>query len=350
MAPKPNPKPTSLPIPFLPFVMLLLTLRASSETPPSPSSSLSPSLSPYSRSLALQLVEHASCVYTDSEAELRAWTCRRCGGLTKGFRVTDVVVVEARVLQAYVGVSEALNSVVVAFRGTRQRSFVNWMADLYFLELNLSYPGVDNALVHWGFYASYHNTSLRDRVISAVQSARLENPNLGVAVTGHSLGAALACLCALDLTVNVGIPDVNVMTFGQPRIGNKNFALFFDRSVPRSIRMTHGHDAVVHLPPSGAAGGLYDYYHTATEVWIYSVGPSKTRRYEIEQICDSSGEDPNCSRSVPGNSISDHLQYLGVPLCFNLEDVNNKINDIKNKVNITKNEMGIPKPKTVQKM
>ena len=45
------------------------------------------------------------------------------------------------------GISEALGSVVVAFRGTRQRSILNWWADLYFLELNLSYPGVENAFV-----------------------------------------------------------------------------------------------------------------------------------------------------------------------------------------------------------
>lgn len=191
------------------------------------------------------------------------------------------------------------------------------------MELDLNYPGVRDAYVHGGFYSSYHNTSLRDQVISAVQSTLAKRPELEVAVTGHSLGAAMACLCALDLNVNVGISNLKIITFGQPRVGNKVFAQFFNERIPYSIRMTHGHDPVPHLPPPSPVSQTYSYYHTATEVWIYNIG-SGFRQFEVEKICDSSGEDPLCCKSVVGNSIFDHLQYLGVPLNFHLDssDIN----------------------------
>eukprot|EP00271_Cylindrocystis_brebissonii_P017102 TRINITY_DN4304_c0_g3_i2.p2 TRINITY_DN4304_c0_g3~~TRINITY_DN4304_c0_g3_i2.p2 ORF type:complete len:111 (-),score=9.77 TRINITY_DN4304_c0_g3_i2:883-1215(-) len=79
--------------------------------------------------------------------------------------------------------------------------------------------------------------------------------------------------------------------------------------------MTNGRDIVVHLPPQ-AGSGPYAYHHIATEVWIYTMGPGPFSRLSFERVCDSSGEDPKCSRSVLGSSISDHLQYLGIPLNF----------------------------------
>ncbi|KAF6136037.1 hypothetical protein GIB67_006929 [Kingdonia uniflora] len=48
-------------------------------------------------------------------------------------------------------------------------------------------------------------------------------------------------------------------------------------------------------------------------VWLYNIGLDSLV-YPVEKVCDDSGEDPSCSRSVTGNSISDHLTYFGVEL------------------------------------
>ncbi|MBA0585358.1 hypothetical protein Gorai_016138, partial [Gossypium raimondii] len=48
-------------------------------------------------------------------------------------------------------------------------------------------------------------------------------------------------------------------------------------------------------------------------VWLYSLGLGSLV-YRVEKVCDGSGEDPTCSRSVTGNSIMDHLNYYGVDL------------------------------------
>ncbi|KAJ7551741.1 hypothetical protein O6H91_06G026900 [Diphasiastrum complanatum] len=266
----------------------------------------------YNHTAALILVKFASAAYTDDQAALQAWTCHRCGGLIQGFQLSEVIVDVPNSLQAIVGIAENLPAIVVAFRGTQETSFQNWLADLYFTQLDFNYPSVKDAMVHHGFYSAYHNTTLQPHIVAAVQSLLQQRNGFSVMVTGHSMGGALASFCALDL-VNYNIQDVQVVTFGQPRIGNPIFASFYDSSVPKTIRMTHGHDIIPHLPPYYTILEERTYHHVAREVWIYTVDFG-ILTYETTRVCDETGEDPTCSRSVFGDSISDHLMYLGTVL------------------------------------
>ncbi|XP_073390401.1 probable feruloyl esterase A isoform X2 [Physcomitrium patens] len=267
----------------------------------------------YNRTKALNLVEYASAVYTIDDLSLLSWTCSRCKGLTKGFKIHTLIVDVQHCLQAFVGVAENLDAIVIAFRGTQDTSIQNWAEDIYFRELDLHYPGVIDAMVHSGFYAAYHNTTLRERVFDAIQAIRQARSDLGVIITGHSMGGAMATFCALDLSANYGFKNVEVITFGQPRVGNYAFALYYNAYVPLTIRVTHAHDIVPHLPPYYPLLGEKTYHHFATEVWIFRVAVGRLQ-YEFERVCDGSGEDTSCSRSVTGNSIADHLNYYGVYL------------------------------------
>ncbi|KAG0582585.1 hypothetical protein M758_3G071600 [Ceratodon purpureus] len=267
----------------------------------------------YNRTKALALVEYASAVYIVDDASLLAWNCSRCQGVNKDFKIHTLIVDVQHCLQAFVGVAENLNSVVVAFRGTQKTSMQNWVEDLYFKELDLNYPGVTDAMVHRGFYAAYHNTTLREQVVTAVQRIQQDRSELRVTITGHSMGGAMAAFCALDLTANYGVKDIEVYTFGQPRLGNAAFAAFYIATVPRTIRVTHEHDLVVHLPPYYPRMGQKTYHHFPNEVWLIKVSVDRMH-YEFEQMCDSTGEDIYCSRSVLGNSVADHLNYYGVYL------------------------------------
>ncbi|KAE8735003.1 lipase-like isoform X3 [Hibiscus syriacus] len=224
----------------------------------------------YNHTLATILVEYASAVYISDLTELFIWTCERCNGLTKGFEVIELVVDVENCLQAFVGVAKDLNAVVIAFRGTQEHSIQNWIEDLFWKQLDLNYPGMPDAMVHHGFYTAYHNTTIR-----------------------HSMGGAMASFCALDLTVNHEANNVQVMTFGQP--------------------LTNDHDIVPHLPPYYTYFPQKTYHHFPREVWLYNLGLGSLV-YRVEKVCDNSGEDPTCSRSVSGNSIVDHLSYYGVDL------------------------------------
>jgi len=52
-------------------------------------------------------------------------------------------------------------------------------------------------------------------------------------ITGHSLGGALASICAMDLIVSGQIPAERLMiyTLGQPRVGDPAWAAAYDKYV-----------------------------------------------------------------------------------------------------------------------
>lgn len=267
----------------------------------------------YNSTLAKTLAEYTSAVYTNDLSQLFTWTCEKCGDLTEGFEVIELIIDVKNCLEAYVGFASDMNAVVVAFRGTQENSIQNWIEDLFWKQLDFDYPGMTEAKVHSGFYSAYHNTTLRDGVINGIQKAREAYGNIPIMVTGHSMGGAMASFCALDLIVNYGLKDVTLLTFGQPRIGNAVFASHFKKYLPNAIRVTNAHDIVPHLPPYYQYFPQKTYHHFPREVWVHNIGLDSLV-YPIEQICDDSGEDPTCSRSVSGNSVQDHIHYLGISM------------------------------------
>ncbi|XP_077218972.1 putative feruloyl esterase A isoform X2 [Tasmannia lanceolata] len=267
----------------------------------------------YNHTLATILVEYASAVYMSDLTALITWTCSRCDDMTRGFDVIELIVDVRSCLQAFVGVDQDLNAIIIAFRGTQEHSLQNWIEDLFWKQLDLNYPGMPDAMVHHGFYSAYHNTTVRPGVLQAVQRAKKLYGDIAIMVTGHSMGGAMASFCALDLAVNQGVQNVQVLTFGQPRIGNSAFSSYFSIQVPNTIRVTNEHDMVPHLPPYYTHFPQKTYHHFPREVWLYNIGFGSLV-YTVEKVCDDSGEDPSCSRSVTGNSIADHLVYFGVEL------------------------------------
>ena len=55
--------------------------------------------------------------------------------------------------------------------------------------------------VHHGFYNAYHNTTMRPGVIDGIKQAKKLFGDIDVIVIGHSMGGAMAAICALDLKV-----------------------------------------------------------------------------------------------------------------------------------------------------
>lgn len=267
----------------------------------------------YNHTLAKILVEYNAAVYESDLTELFSWTCSRCNDMTRGFEVVELIVDVQHCLQAYVGVAKTLNAIIIAFRGTQEHSIQNWVEDLYWKQLDLRYPDMPDAMVHHGFYYAYHNTTMRPGVVNGVKRAKEIFGDMKIIVLGHSMGGAMASFCALDLTVHYNFKDVQVTTFGQPRIGNTVFATYYSRLVPNTIRVTHDHDIVPHLPPYYPHFARKTYHHFPREVWIYKTG-YESLVYTVDKACDESGEDPSCSRSVMGTSILDHLVYYDVNL------------------------------------
>ena len=77
-------------------------------------------------------------------------------------------------------------------------------------------------------------------------------------VIGHSMGAAMATLSALDLKFSIQpTPDVRVYTFGSPRVGNDIFATFFESTIQvlllqgTTVHSTPGRRILAHCAAPG---------------------------------------------------------------------------------------------------
>ena len=82
-----------------------------------------------------------------------------------------------------------------------------------------------------GFFLSYNASDLAPNITTAVRALKAQYPNAPLYVAGHSMGAAMAHICAMDLKFTLEFEDVNVYTYGSPRIGNTIFKDFFNKIV-----------------------------------------------------------------------------------------------------------------------
>jgi len=224
---------------------------------------------------------------------LTNWTCWWCEKVPTLPPVTVVQVVYDSDTDTYGYIGYSETEIIVGFRGTNLESILNWITDFEFWQTT-PYPNVTGAEVHYGWYTAYSN--VQGIVVPVVTALRKSYPNLPIVTTGHSLGGALAILCAIDL-IQQGIQQVQVVDFGQTRVGNEVFAQYFDQNVP-CCRVVNQADLIPHYPTE-----LFNYYHVATEVWF----PSNVTDF----VYCNGGEDPNCSDSVWFLSPGDHTTYLG---------------------------------------
>lgn len=126
-----------------------------------------------------------------------------------------------------------------------------------------SRDGMD-AKLHRGFADAYK--SVAGRVMEGIRKM-LNVHQRPVFLTGHSLGGALAVICAFDCVLTLGIAgrDLYVATYGSPRVGNAAFRRIYDECVPASWRVSVAADIVTKLPKMG-------YQHVGKKVMLTTAG------------------------------------------------------------------------------
>lgn len=217
-------------------------------------------------------------------------------GPASGFKVSTILYDPKTDLQGFAGVLETSKSIYVVFRGSS--SLLNWMDDAEIIkDPYISYPDC-GCQVHHGFYKSALN--VKNATIESVFSLQKKYKDYDVIVTGHSYGAAVAQLMAMELE-KAGI-ETMVYNYGQPRTGDKKYADFVNTVIKDYARVTHHKDIVPHVPPTEG----FAYYHSCGEVYEDAVGALK-RCSEIE--C----EDPTCADQykLAETNGDDHSIYLG---------------------------------------
>jgi triacylglycerol lipase len=138
-------------------------------------------------------------------------------------------------------VLENEKEIIVAFRGTDSQT--DWLADALAFQKTFPY-GDDCGKVHYGFLEIYD--SCRKEIFRTI--SRLDKRKR-VLITGHSLGAALATLFALDLVKNSNFSDVELINFASPRVGNRQFCKAVNKEVKKIARIVNIYDVVTLLPP-----------------------------------------------------------------------------------------------------
>jgi hypothetical protein len=108
----------------------------------------------------------------------------------------------------------------IAFRGTQTRA--EWAVDFSVDQVVLDPVHAPTVRVHEGFFNSY--MELAPTIRNYIKT--LITPDTTVYITGHSLGATLAILCAADVCLGadaLGVTDVRLYGFAAPRVGNSAF-------------------------------------------------------------------------------------------------------------------------------
>lgn len=138
-------------------------------------------------------------------------------------------------------------TILVAFRGTQPNHPVDWLSDGKAKHREWAH---DTGKVHTGFYEAL-DVVWKDG--QGVLPRRLSNRgNRTVWITGHSLGGALAELCAARACFDpriTSIPIEAVYTFGQPRVGDEAFAKLLQNRLGVNIhRFVNDRDIVPRVP------------------------------------------------------------------------------------------------------
>jgi len=126
---------------------------------------------------------------------------------------------------------------ILAFRGTN--NLIDWITDF-----NLSLVAGPGGRVHEGFLdALFHVWK------DIWQFIRAERGSRPLWITGHSLGGALATLAVAKLRLEKQEPVNGCYTFGQPRVGDQEFARNFDTDFfDRMFRYVNHNDIVPRVP------------------------------------------------------------------------------------------------------
>ncbi|KAK9281761.1 hypothetical protein L1049_004666 [Liquidambar formosana] len=158
--------------------------------------------------------------------------------------------------------------ITVAWRGTVTR--LEWIADLMDFLRPISsdkIPCPDPTVkVESGFLDLYTDKdedcrfckfSAREQILSEVKRLMEMYPNeeLSITITGHSLGSALALLCAYDIVeTGLNVTDdgralpVCVFSFSGPRVGNVRFKERLEWLGVKVLRVVNVHDMVPKSP------------------------------------------------------------------------------------------------------
>ena len=206
-----------------------------------------PTITSFSADNALYLATASNIAYSGETASARSLADDL--GLTQDFRFFSFPATDTEAVAA-----ATPTHAVLAFRGTEQKKFKDWMTDLSatpsaFRWFFSSAPDVGS--IHAGFGHAIH-----DSWGPVIDWLKAHGPNTGrtLWLTGHSLGGALAAVAASACTFDPAsrLPINGIYTYGQPRFALHDFSLNYDAQLRnRHFRFVNRKDLVPRVPFRG---------------------------------------------------------------------------------------------------
>lgn len=153
--------------------------------------------------------------------------------------------------------------VVLAFRGSDDTE--DWI-----LNINQYIHQGDDGGMHAGFATCY--STLRQEIVAAIRAANPQPKHIWI--TGHSLGGAVALICAYDLERYHDMKIDGLFTFGQPMVGRQQFASYLQNNLgDRYVHFVNELDGVPRLP----AG----FSHCGRLIWFKGGKVKTSKSYRI---------------------------------------------------------------------
>lgn len=134
----------------------------------------------------------------------------------------------------------------VVFRGTI--NLYDCLRDSHTSQVKPDWPLIGKSeenstpMIHSGFYSLY--SEIREQIFDWINTIPT---NSKIIVSGHSLGAGLAILCASDEIFSLELNTV-LYTFGCPRVGNTDFISILNDDAPICYRIANTDDFVINTP------------------------------------------------------------------------------------------------------
>ena len=178
------------------------------------------------------------------------------------------------------------STIYIVFRGSSSKS--DFLTDVKFFLNELPQEFLNekksNIKIHSGFLEQF--LSVRSTILSQVL---LAPTSFQICCVGHSLGGALATICAFYLKSVYSKRFVKCVTFGSPRVGNKEFVDAYNLKIEKSIRCVNADDIVTRRPYWGylhvdgehligkSANVFYNFFGSVRDHYLESYFSSLTR-------------------------------------------------------------------------
>ncbi|KZT32922.1 alpha/beta-hydrolase [Sistotremastrum suecicum HHB10207 ss-3] len=249
-----------------------------------------------------------------STAAVKAWHCGAPCQSVPGIKVLLASGDNADIPDFYVAYDPSSQTLVIAHQGTDPENIQSIANDVALGLTPISsteFPSAPSGVkVHKGFQETFLRTSSQiTSLVSKSLTSQSPGPITNVLVTGHSLGAAIAVMDAIDIKTNIltgslaGI-KLDCVVFGLPRGGNQAWANFVDQTLGTSLSHTSNkNDPIPTLPPL-----FLSFEHPSGEIHITNSG---------DNVACPGQENKNCSdgNSVADDKLSDHDgPYFGVEM------------------------------------